>query len=151
MAWSQRLTELGIELPSVIPPAAAYVPAVRSGAHVFVAGQLPIVDGTLAATGKVGAEVSPEQAKDLARVCGLNILAAVHDLIGVDSVVRVVRVGGFVAAAPGFTAIPPVVNGTSALFGEIFGEAGRHARAAVGVAELPMGAPVEVEALFEVS
>lgn len=150
MAWSQRLAELGIELPPVIPPAAAYVPAVRSGAQVFVAGQLPIVDGKLLATGKVGAEVSPEDAKNFARICGLNILAAVHDLLGVDSVVRVVRVGGFVAAAPGFTAVPIVINGASELFGEVFGDAGQHARAAVGVAELPLGAPVEVDAVFEV-
>ena len=150
MAWSQRLAELGIELPPVIPPVAAYVPAVRSGAHVFVAGQLPIVDGKLLATGKVGAEVSPEDAKNFARICGLNILAAVHDLLGVDSVVRVVRVGGFVAAAPGFTAVPIVINGASELFGEVFGDAGQHARAAVGVAELPLGAPVEVDAVFEV-
>lgn len=151
MSWSQRLTQLGIELPAVIPPAAAYVPAVRSGSLVYVAGQVPIVDGTLVATGKVGTDVSPEEAKGLARICGLNLLAAVHDLVGVDSVVRVVRVGGFVAAAEGFTAIPAVINGTSELFGEIFEDAGQHARAAVGVAELPLGAPVEVEALFEVS
>jgi enamine deaminase RidA (YjgF/YER057c/UK114 family) len=151
MAWSQRLTELGIELPPVIPPAAAYVPAVRSGAQVFVAGQLPIVDGKLMATGKVGTDVSPEEAKDLARICGLNILAAVHDLLGVDSVVRVVRVGGFVAAAPGFTAVPIVINGASELFGEVFGDVGQHARTAVGVAELPLGAPVEVDAIFEVA
>jgi enamine deaminase RidA (YjgF/YER057c/UK114 family) len=151
MSWSQRLSLLGIELPTVAAPVAAYVPAVRSGSQVFVSGQLPFVDGRLPMTGKVGAEVSPEEAKGMAGTCALNALAAVHHLSGVDSVVRVVRVGGFVAAAPGFTGIPAVVNGASELFGEIFGPAGQHARAAVGVAELPLGAPVEVEVLFEVS
>jgi enamine deaminase RidA (YjgF/YER057c/UK114 family) len=151
MSASQRLAELGITLPPVAAPAAAYVPAVRSGSQVFVSGQLPFVDGNLPATGKVGAEVSPEEAKKLAGICGLNALAAVHDLVGIDSVVRVVRVGGFVAVADGFTGIPPVINGASELFGEVFGTAGQHARAAVGVAELPLGSPVEVEVLFEVS
>ncbi len=150
MSWSARLAELGIELPSVAAPVAAYVPAVQSGSHVYVSGQLPFVGGSLPATGKVGAEVSPEEAKDHARTCALNALAAVHSLVGVDAVVRVVRVGGFVAAAEGFTAIPAVVNGASELFGEVFGDAGKHARAAVGVAELPLGAPVEVEVIFEV-
>ncbi|MEV4311175.1 RidA family protein [Actinocrispum sp. NPDC049592] len=150
MSWSARLAELGIELPSVAAPLAAYVPAVRSGAHVYVSGQLPFVEGSLPATGKVGAEVSPEEAKDHARTCALNALAAVHSLVGVDAVVRVVKVGGFVAAAEGFTAVPAVVNGASELFGEVFGDAGKHARAAVGVAELPLGAPVEVEVIFEV-
>ncbi|MET0235320.1 MAG: RidA family protein [Kibdelosporangium sp.] len=150
MTWSNRLAELGIELPGVAAPLAAYVPAVQSGAHVYVSGQLPFVDGTLEATGKVGAEISPEEAKAHARTCALNALAAVHSLVGIDSVVRVVKVGGFVAAAEGFTAVPAVVNGASELFGEVFGDAGRHARAAVGVAELPLGAPVEVEVIFEV-
>jgi enamine deaminase RidA (YjgF/YER057c/UK114 family) len=150
MTWSARLGELGIELPAVAAPVAAYVPAVRSGAHVYVSGQLPFVDGVLPVTGKVGAEVSPEEAKAHARTCALNALAAVHALVGVDAVVRVVKVGGFVAAAEGFTAIPAVVNGASELFGEVFGDAGKHARAAVGVAELPLGAPVEVEVIFEV-
>jgi enamine deaminase RidA (YjgF/YER057c/UK114 family) len=150
MTWSARLAELGIELPAVAAPLAAYVPAVQSGAHVYVSGQLPFVEGTLAATGKVGAEISPEEGKAHARTCALNALAAVHDLVGVDAVVRVVKVGGFVAAADGFTAVPAVVNGASELFGEVFGDAGKHARAAVGVAELPLGAPVEVEVIFEV-
>src|SRR5881394_3604777 len=150
MTWSARLAELGIELPGVAAPLAAYVPAVQSGKHVYTSGQLPFVDGVLAATGKVGAEISPEEAKAHARTCALNALAAVHDLIGIDAVVRVVKVGGFVAAAEGFTAIPAVVNGASELFGEVFGDAGKHARAAVGVAELPLGAPVEVEVIFEV-
>jgi enamine deaminase RidA (YjgF/YER057c/UK114 family) len=150
MTWSTRLAELGIILPAVAAPLAAYVPAVRSGAHVYVSGQLPFVDGALPTTGKVGAEVSPEEAKAHARTCALNALAAVHSLVGIDAVVRVVKVGGFVAAAEGFTAIPAVVNGASELFGEVFGDAGKHARAAVGVAELPLGAPVEVEVIFEV-
>nr|WP_042184611.1 RidA family protein [Kibdelosporangium sp. MJ126-NF4]CEL16405.1 FIG137598: hypothetical protein [Kibdelosporangium sp. MJ126-NF4]CTQ94329.1 FIG137598: hypothetical protein [Kibdelosporangium sp. MJ126-NF4] len=150
MTWSARLAELGIELPTVAAPLAAYVPATQSGSHVYVSGQLPFIEGALAATGKVGAEISPEEAKAHARTCALNALAAVHSLVGIDAVTRVVKVGGFVAAAEGFTAIPAVVNGASELFGEVFGDAGRHARAAVGVAELPLGSPVEVEVIFEV-
>jgi enamine deaminase RidA (YjgF/YER057c/UK114 family) len=149
--WQERLAELGIELPEVAAPVAAYVPAVRTGSHVYTSGQLPFVSGQLAATGKVGAEVSPDEAKRHARTCALNALAAVHALVGVDSVVRVVKVVGFVASADGFTGQPGVVNGASELFGEVFGEAGRHARSAVGVAELPLGAPVEVELIVEVS
>ncbi|ALG05799.1 RidA family protein [Kibdelosporangium phytohabitans] len=148
--WSAKLAELGIQLPTVAAPLAAYVPATQSGAHVYVSGQLPFIEGALAATGKVGAEISPEEGKAHARTCALNALAAVHSLVGIDAVVRVVKVGGFVAAAEGFTAIPAVINGASELFGEVFGDAGRHARAAVGVAELPLGAPVEVEVIFEV-
>jgi enamine deaminase RidA (YjgF/YER057c/UK114 family) len=146
---SQRLTELGIELPGVVAPLAAYVPAVRTGNLVYTAGQLPIQAGELLATGKVGAEISPEQANELARVCGLNALAAVHTLVGIDSVVRIIKVTGFVASAPGFSGQPAVVNGASELFGEIFGEAGAHARSAVGVSELPRNAPVEVEIIVE--
>ncbi len=145
MSWSQRLAELGIALPSVVPPVAAYVPAARTGSLVYTAGQLPMVDGRLPATGKVGAEVPPERAKELARVCALNALAAVDALVGIDAVVRVVKVVGFVASAPGFTGQPGVVNGASELLGQVFGDGGRHARSAVGVAALPMGAPVEVE------
>jgi len=150
MSWSDRLRELGISLPSVVPPVAAYVPAARTGSLVYTAGQLPMVDGKLAATGKVGAEVKPERARELARVCALNALAAVDALVGIDAVVRVVKVVGFVASAGGFTGQPAVVNGASELFGQIFGEAGQHARSAVGVAELPLGAPVEVEVIVEV-
>ncbi|RSM75532.1 RidA family protein [Kibdelosporangium aridum] len=150
MSWSQKLAELGIQLPTVAAPVAAYVPAVQSGSHVYVSGQLPFIEGALAATGKVGGEISPEEGKAHARTCALNALAAVHSLVGIDAVVRVVKVGGFVAAAEGFTAIPAVINGASELFGEVFQDAGRHARAAVGVAELPLGAPVEVEVIFEV-
>jgi enamine deaminase RidA (YjgF/YER057c/UK114 family) len=151
MAWTDRLAELGIRLPNVAPPAGAYVPAVRSGSLVFTAGQIPFVDGKIVATGKVGAEISPEEAKAHARTCALNGLAAVDALVGLDAVVRVVKVVGFVASAEGFTGQPTVLNGASELIGEIFGEAGKHARSAVGVAELPLGVPVEVELVVEVA
>jgi enamine deaminase RidA (YjgF/YER057c/UK114 family) len=146
----ERLAELGLELPPVVPPLAAYVPAVRSGSLVFTAGQLPMVGGQLTLTGKVGAEVRPQEALALARTCALNGLAAVHALVGLDSVVRVVKVVGYVASVPGFTGQPAVVNGASELLGEVFGDAGKHARSAVGVAALPMDAPVEVELVVEV-
>ncbi|MGW0517924.1 RidA family protein [Crossiella sp. NPDC003009] len=149
--WKQRLVELGIELPAVAAPVAAYVPAVRSGAHVYTSGQLPIVAGALAATGKVGAEVSPEEAKRHARTCVLNGLAAIDALVGLDSIAQVVKVVGYVASADGFTGQPAVINGASELLGEVFGEAGVHARAAVGVSELPLGAPVEVELIVEIA
>jgi enamine deaminase RidA (YjgF/YER057c/UK114 family) len=145
-----RLHELGITLPSVVAPLAAYVPARRSGSFVFTSGQLPIVDGALARTGKVGAEVTAEDAAGLARTAGLNALAAVHALVGLDTVVGVVKVVGFVAAAPDFTGHPAVVNGASHLFGEVFGDAGAHARSAVGVASLPLDSPVEIEIIVEV-
>ena len=149
-AVQARLAELGLTLPKVSPPLADYVPAVQSGRHVYVSGQLPMVDGTLVATGKVGAEVGAEQARELAKRCALNALAAIDALVGLDRVTRVVKLTGFVAAAPGFTAVPAVINGASELMGAVFGEAGRHARSAVGVAELPLGAPVEVEFIVEV-
>lgn len=149
--WSARLAELGIELPAVVPPMAAYVQAVRTGNLVYTAGQLPMQDGKLAQTGKVGAEVSPEDGKALARVCALNALAAIHSLVGIDAVGRVVKAVGFVASAPGFHGQPGVVNGASQLLGEVFGDAGAHARSAVGVAELPLDAPVEVELIVEVA
>ena len=145
-----RLAELGLELPTVVPPVAAYVPAVRSGDLVFTSGQLPMVEGALPAMGKVGALVTPEQAKDLARTCALNALAAIEALVGLDSVVRVVKLVGFVASTPDFTGQPGVVNGASELLGEVFGDAGQHARSAVGVAALPLDAPVEVELVVEV-
>ena len=148
--WSRKLEQLGIALPTVVPPAANYVPAVRTGAYVYTSGQLPMVDGALAATGKVGAEVDPGQAAGLARTCALNALAAVDALVGVDAVVRIVKVVGFVASAPGFNAQPAVVNGASDVLGEIFGDAGVHARSAGGVSELPLDAPVEVELIVEV-
>lgn len=150
-SWSARLAELGIELPQVVAPLAAYVPAVRTGNFVYTSGQLPMMSGELPLAGKVGASVSPEQAKSLARQCALNALAAVHSLVGIDSVVRVVKVVGFVASAPGFNGQPSVVNGASELFGQVFGEAGQHARSAVGVSELPLDAPVEVEVIVEVA
>jgi enamine deaminase RidA (YjgF/YER057c/UK114 family) len=147
----ERLAELGLTLPEVTKPLAAYVPAVRTGNHVYTAGQLPMVDGKLGVTGKVGAEVDADQAKELARVCALNALAAVASAAGgLSQIVRIVKVVGFVASTPGFTGQPQVVNGASELFGEVFGDAGRHARSAVGVAVLPLDAPVEVEVIAEV-
>jgi enamine deaminase RidA (YjgF/YER057c/UK114 family) len=146
----EKLAELGLKLPEVVPPVAAYVPAVRSGDHVYVSGQIPMADGKLLATGKVGAEITAERAKELAARCALNGLAALEWLVGLDKVVRIVKVVGFVASAPGFTGQPGVVNGASELFGAVFGEDGRHARSAVGVGELPLGAPVEVELIAEV-
>ena len=145
-----RLAELGLSVPQVVPPLAAYVPAVRTGSLVWTSGQLPMAGGEMAHTGLVGGPVSPEQAKELARTCALNALAAVDALVGLDSVTRVVKVVGFVASAPGFTGQPGVVNGASELLGDVFGEAGRHARSAVGVAALPLDAPVEVELIVEV-
>ena len=150
MSARDRLAELGLELPTVTPPLAAYIPAVQSGAHVYVSGQVPMVDGKVLTTGKVGAEVSADEAKELAARCALNGIAAVDALVGLERVVRVVKVVGFVASAPGFTGQPGVINGASELLGEVFGDAGRHARSAVGVAELPLGAPVEVEMIVEV-
>jgi enamine deaminase RidA (YjgF/YER057c/UK114 family) len=147
-----RLAELGLTLPAVAPPLAAYVPAVQTGNHVYVSGQLPRgVDGSLAGTGKVGADVAPERAKELAALCALHALAVIDDLVGLDRVARVVKVVGFVASADGFTGQPGVINGASELLGEVFGSAGHHARSAVGVAELPLGAPVEVEIIVEVT
>jgi enamine deaminase RidA (YjgF/YER057c/UK114 family) len=145
-----KLAELGITLPPVVAPLAAYVPAVRSGPFVYTSGQVPIVDGTLAATGKVGGDVSPERGAELARICALNALAAIDALVGLDAVVRVVKVVGFVASTPDFTGQPAVINGASELLGAVFGDAGRHARSAVGVAALPLDAPVEVELIVEV-
>ena len=150
MTWSARLKELGIELPAVAAPVAAYVPAVRTGSLVYTSGQLPFVAGSLTATGNVGGEIGPDEAKAYARTCALNALAAVDSLVGLDSITRIVKVVGFVASAEGFTGQPAVVNGSSELLGEIFGEAGVHARSAVGVAELPLGAPVEVELIVEI-
>lgn len=148
--WSKRLTDLGIELPEVVAPLAAYVPAVRTGNLVYTSGQLPITAGKLPVSGKVGGEVTAQEAKGLARQCALNALASIDSLVGIDSVTRVVKVVGFVASAPGFVGQPGVVNGASELFGELFGEAGAHARSAVGVSELPLNAPVEVEIVVEV-
>ena len=146
-----RLAELGLTLPAVVPPLASYVPAVQSGNYVYVSGQLPMVDGKLPYVGKVGAEVTVEQGAELARNCALNALAAIDALVGLGRIVKIVKVTGFVAAAEGFTALPAVVNGASELFGAVLGEQGRHARSAVGVAELPLGAPVEVEVIAEIA
>ncbi|MGK4581828.1 RidA family protein [Kitasatospora sp. HPMI-4] len=142
----EKLAELGLTLPEVAKPVAAYVPAIRSGEYVFTSGQLPVVEGKLPKTGKVGAEVDPDEAKQLAQTCALNALAAVKSVIGdLDRIEQVVKVVGFVASAPDFTGQPAVINGASELLGEALGEAGVHARSAVGVAVLPLDAPVEVE------
>lgn len=149
---SERLRELGLELPAVVPPLAAYLPAVRNGDLIWTSGQLPMRDGALVAAGLVGGQVDAEQGHELARLCALNAIAAAADLAGgIDHLVRIVKVVGFVASAPGFTAQPGVVNGASELFLALFGEAGRHARSAVGVASLPLGAPVEVEVVFSLA
>ena len=148
--WHARLAELGIRLPPVAAPVASYVPAVRSGQLVFTSGQLPFIDGGLRRTGKVGGSVDMEEAAADAKLCALNALAAIDDLVGLDSIVRVVRVVGYVASAEGFSGQPRVVNGASELLGKIFGPAGEHARSAVGVAELPMNSPVEVELTVEI-
>ena len=150
MSIKEKLAELGLTLPVAAAPVAAYVPAVRSGNLVFTAGQLPIVDGKVVITGKVGAEVTPEQAKEMAQICALNALAAISLVADVDQIERVIRVGGFVNGVPGFVAIPQVINGASELLIKLFGEVnGKHARTAIGVAELPLNAPVEVEMVVQ--
>lgn len=148
---SARLARLQITLPTVAAPVAAYVPAVRTGNQVWTSGQLPFVDGQLAATGKVDDDVTPEEATRLARTAALNALAAVDALVGIDNVTRVLKIVGFVASSDGFTGQPAVVNGASNLMGEVFGAAGAHVRSAVGVAELPLGSPVEIELVVEVA
>lgn len=150
MSVSDQLARLDLTLPTVAAPVAAYVPAVRTGNQVWTSGQLPFVDGELPATGKVGAEVTAETAERLARTAALNALAAVDALVGVDKITRVLKIVGFVSSAEGFTGQPGVINGASNLMGELFGEAGAHARSAVGVAELPLGSPVEVELIVEI-
>jgi enamine deaminase RidA (YjgF/YER057c/UK114 family) len=147
---SARLAELGVDLPVAVKPLGSYVPAVRSGNLVYTSGQLPMQDGKLVQAGKVGVDVAPEQGKELARICVLNALAAIHSLVGIDSVTQVVKVVGFVASGPGFNGQPGVVNGASDLLADVFGDRGVHARSAVGVAELPLDAPVEVELVVEV-
>jgi enamine deaminase RidA (YjgF/YER057c/UK114 family) len=146
-----RLAALGLTLPPVAAPLAAYVPAVRSGPYVYTAGQLPLANGKLLMTGRVGAQVSVEEAASLARTCALNALAAVASVTGgLSAVTRIVKIVGFVASDPSFTGQPPVLNGASELMLEVFGDSGRHARSAVGVAVLPLDAPVEVELIAEV-
>ena len=148
---AERLAALGLTLPPVTAPVAAYVPAVRAGAFVYVSGQVPVVDGKLAGTGKVGGEVSASDAAGMARICALNALAAAASAAGgLDKIRRIVKVTGFVASAPGFTGQPQVINGASELLIEVFGEDGKHARSAIGVAELPLNAPVEVELIAEI-
>jgi enamine deaminase RidA (YjgF/YER057c/UK114 family) len=150
MSIKEKIESLGLTLPVAALPVAAYVPAVKTGNLVFVAGQLPLVDGKIVKEGKVGKEVTPEEAKDMAQVCALNALAAIALVADLDQIERVVRVGGFVNGIPGFTAIPPIINGASELFIKLFGEVnGKHARTAIGVAELPLNAPVEVEVLVQ--
>ena len=150
MNIKEKLAELGLTLPVAAVPVAAYVPAVKTGNLVFTAGQLPIVDGKVVITGKVGAEVTPEQAKDMAQICALNALAAISLVADIDQIERIIRVGGFVNGVPGFVAIPQVVNGASELLIKLFGEVnGKHARTAIGVAELPLNAPVEIEMVVQ--
>jgi enamine deaminase RidA (YjgF/YER057c/UK114 family) len=148
----ERLAELGLELPDAVPPLASYVPAARSGPHVYTAGQLPIVKGELAAVGKVGLEVTAERAAELAAICALNAIAALRAETGdLSKIKRIVKVVGFVASAHDFYGQPQVINGASDLLGKVFGDAGRHARSAVGVLVLPRNAPVEVELIAEVA
>ncbi|MBP3089403.1 RidA family protein [Corynebacterium sp. sy017] len=148
---TSRLKELNITLPAVAAPVAAYIPAARVGNQVWTSGQLPFVQGELAAVGKVGAEVSVDEAYQYARIAALNALAAVDAVVGIDNVIRILKIVGFVASAQDFHAQPAVVNGASELMAEIFGDAGMHVRSAVGVAELPLGAPVEIELVVEVA
>jgi len=146
-----KLAELGLTLSAAAKPVAAYVPAIRTGNLVFTAGQLPLVDGAIPSTGKVGTKVSVEDAKHLAQVCALNALAAVETVADINKIVKVVRVVGYVNGEPGFISQPAVVNGASELYLHIWGEAGKHARSAIGVAELPLDAPVEVELTVEIA
>lgn len=150
MQFEQKISELGLTLPSVAPPAGSYLPSITSGNLVFTAGQIPLVEGKLAATGKVGSEISLDKAQELARICLLNGLAAVKSELGdLQRVKRIVKIVGFVSSDPSFTQQPQVINAASDLLAEIFGEAGRHARSAVGVAVLPLDAPVEIELIVE--
>ena len=150
MSIKEKLSSLGLTLPTAAAPVAAYVPAVKTGNLVFTAGQLPVVDGKLVLTGKVGSDVTAEDAKKMAEICALNALAAISLVVDIDQIEKIVRVGGFVNGAPGFVAIPAVINGASELLIKLFGEVnGKHARTAVGVAELPLNSPVEVEMVVQ--
>jgi len=146
---TEKLQEMGVTLPSVAAPLASYVPAKRVGDQVWTSGQLPFVDGELPAVGKVGAEVTTEQATELARTAALNALAAIDSQVGLDNVTQVLKVTGFVASAPDYTQQPAVINGASDFIGELFGDAGTHVRSAVGVAVLPKNSPVELELVVE--
>jgi enamine deaminase RidA (YjgF/YER057c/UK114 family) len=145
-----KLSEMGLTLPIAAKPVAAYVPAIRTGNLIFTAGQLPLVEGAMSLTGKIGEKISIDQGKELARICALNCLAAVQTVADVNTIVKIVRVVGYVNGIPGFTSQPAVINGASELFLQIWGESGKHARSAIGVAELPLHAPVEVELTVEV-
>ena len=150
MSIKEKLASLGLTLPTAAAPVAAYVPAVKTGNLVFTAGQLPVVDGKLVLTGKVGSDVTPEDAKKMAEICALNALAAISLVADIDQIEKIVRVGGFVNGVPGFVAIPAVINGASELLIKLFGDVnGKHARTAVGVAELPLNAPVEIEMVVQ--
>ncbi|MER0072771.1 RidA family protein [Corynebacterium marquesiae] len=151
MGFHARLRELGYELPGVAKPLASYVPAVRVGDQVWTSGQLPLVEGALPLTGKVGAEVTTEQAQEQARIAALNALAAIDAEVGLDNVSRVVKIVGFVASDSAYADQPVVINGASDFIGEVFGDAGKHARSAVGVAVLPKNAPVEIELIVEIA
>jgi len=147
---NEKLASLGLTLPTAAVPVAAYVPAVKTGNLVFTAGQLPVVDGKLVLTGKVGSDVTPEDAKKMAEICALNALAAISLVADIDQIEKIVRVGGFVNGVPGFVAIPAVINGASELLIKLFGDVnGKHARTAVGVADLPLNAPVEIEMVVQ--
>ena len=150
MSVKEKLASLGLTLPTAAAPVAAYVPAVKTGNLVFTAGQLPVVDGKLVLTGKVGSDVTPDDAKKMAEICALNALAAISLVADIDQIEKIVRVGGFVNGVPGFVAIPAVINGASELLIKLFGDVnGKHARTAVGVAELPLNAPVEIEMVVQ--
>ena len=151
MSIKEKIESLGLQLPVAALPVAAYVPAVKTGNLVFVAGQLPLVDGKIVKEGKVGKEITPDEAKDMAQLCALNALAAISLVADIDQIEKIVRVGGFVNGIPGFTAIPPIINGASELFIKLFGEVnGKHARTTIGVAGLPLNSPVEVEVIVEI-
>ncbi len=150
MSLKEKLASFGLTLPTAAAPVAAYVPAVKAGNLVFTAGQLPVVDGKLVLTGKVGSDVTPEDAKKMAEICALNALAAISLVADIDQIEKIIRVGGFVNGAPGFVAIPAVINGASELLIKLFGDVnGKHARTAVGVADLPLNAPVEIEMVVQ--
>ena len=151
MSVKEKLALLGLTLPTAAAPVAAYVPAAKTGNLVFTAGQLPVVDGKLVLTGKVGSDVTPEDAKKMAEICALNALAAISLVADIDQIEKIIRVGGFVNGIPGFVAIPAVINGASELLIKLFGDInGKHARTAVGVAELPLNAPVEIEMVVQI-
>ena len=151
MSVRDGLRDLGLEVPVATKPVAAYVPAMRTGNLIFTAGQLPLVNGQMVATGKVGQEVDVDQAKKLAEICALNCLAAVETIVPLEKISRIIRVVGYVNSATGFTNQPAVINGASELFLNLWGDSGKHARSAVGVAELPLNAPVEVELTVEIT